>query len=118
MQRGIYLFFTSLICLLLFSAQVNAFVCVNNSADFQTALTGIASDNEIRLETAGSPYIILPDDPIAPGITGHFNVTASHSITISGGWDSGCLNQTEGSPGLTELVGRTTPVQTDQGGVL
>ena len=110
MQRNFYLFFISLLSLLLFSSLTYASQCVSNSTEFRAALTDIATDNEIRL-VAGT-YTIINSD------TGHFNVTSSDSVTISGGWDSGCLNQTEGNPRLTELVGQPAPDQTDPGGVL
>ena len=110
MERNFYLFFISLLSLLLFSSLTYASQCVSNSTEFRAALTDIATDNEIRL-VAGT-YTIINSD------TGHFNVTSSDSVTISGGWDSGCLNQTEGSPRLTELVGQPALDQTDPGGVL
>jgi hypothetical protein len=117
MQRNFYLFFISLLSLLLFGAQANAVQCVNDSDGFVTALSLISADNEIQLESG--TYTIPAN------ATDHFNVTASHSLQISGGWDAGCLNQTLSSPQLTELVGgldlavpANTIIQNDPGGVL
>jgi hypothetical protein len=122
MQRSIYLFFISLIFLLLFGVQANAYVtgsgflCVdgsgaaNLSVDFQEALTnGVTSINdEVRI-ISGTYRISDVSDA-------HFQVTANHSLEISGGWNADCSTQKTGSPGLTILEGGTT--QTDPGGVL
>ena len=126
MQRSLYLFFFCLVCLLMFGSQANAFVCVNNSTDFQQALTNIsndvATDNEVRLESGTYPILAIPTPT-----TGHFNVTSDDTLEISGGWDSGCATQTQYSPWLTELAGGrdlngippdNTITQTEAGGVL
>jgi hypothetical protein len=126
MQRSLYLFFFCLVCLLMFGSQANAFVCVNNSTDFQQALTNISNDvaidNEVRLESGTYPILAIPTPT-----TGHFNVTSDDTLEISGGWDSGCATQTQYSPWLTELAGGrdlngippdNTITQTEAGGVL
>jgi hypothetical protein len=108
MPRNTFLFFICFICPLLFGSQANAYHCVSNSTDFQTALTEISTDNEIRLQ-AGT-YTI------AAGSASHFVVNHDDSLEISGGWNEGCSTQTAGSPGLTILAGNAT--QDDPGGVL
>ncbi|MFC1845159.1 choice-of-anchor Q domain-containing protein, partial [Thermodesulfobacteriota bacterium] len=107
MQRSINLFLVSFICVSLFSTQANAYKCVNNSSDFQLALDNVSADNEIRIETG--TYIIPANS------AGHFNVTADHSLTISGGWKTGCSSQAP-DPKLTILQGGTK--QDGPGGVL
>ena len=117
MPRSTFLFFICFICPLLFGSQANAYQCVSNSTDFQTALTAISADNEIRLQ-AGT-YTI------AAGSASHFQVTHTGSLTISGGWNIDCSTQTTGSPDLTILEGgrdltvpSNTVPQTNPGGVL
>ena len=81
----------------------------NLTLDFQTALNGVTSlDNEIRL--------VSGNYTIAAGAGSHFNVSVDHSLTISGGCDNTCLNQSGGGP--TVLFGRATSVQKDSGGFL
>ena len=117
MQRSLFLFFVSLIYILLSAGEANAFQCIDNSTEFQTALNyittdNVAADNEIRLE-AGGTYTIATNSPSNV----HFEVISDESLLdISGGWDSGCSNQTENSPDLTILEGGTT--QGGPGGVL
>ncbi|MFC1827938.1 CFI-box-CTERM domain-containing protein [Thermodesulfobacteriota bacterium] len=117
MQRSFYLFSMSFICLLMFGSQAYAFQCVNNSAEFQAALNEPPADNDIRLEEGTYP--------IPANTTDHFNVSANHSLQISGGWEAGCSNQTSGNPSLTTLIGgrdETVPAntitQSESGGVL
>jgi len=77
--------------MLLITAVANAYQCVNSDntspeslgAAFQQALDNISpADNEIRL--VSGTY------KIAGGSTGHFQVTTSHSLTISGRWKGDC----------------------------
>jgi hypothetical protein len=86
MQRSTFLFIISLLCFFLFTAQANAYQCVNDNtspenlaANFQLALDDISTDNEIRL-IAGT-YTIPANS------SGHFQVSANHSLQISGGWN-------------------------------
>ncbi len=131
MPRSIYLFIISLVCLLLFSAPVSAFdlnggiFCINDNrtaetlgADFQLALDNISpTDNEIRL--------ISGTYKIAGGSTGHFQVTASHTLTISGRWKGDCSTEQDMNS-ATILEGGNSleadpllfPPQDGQGGVL
>jgi len=101
----------------MFGSQAYAFQCVNNSAEFQAALNEPPADNDIRLE--GGTY------PIPANTTDHFNVSANHSLQISGGWDASCSNQTSNNPSLTTLIGgrdesvpANTITQSESGGVL
>ncbi len=108
MSKSFYLILAGVISSFLLSQHVHAFQCVGNSTEFQTALSAIATDSEVRLEAG--PY------PIPAGAAGHFTVTASETIEISGGWDAGCSTPAPGNPGLTILQGGAQ--QTDPGGVL
>lgn len=126
MQRSIYLFLVSFICVFLFSSQANAYVtgseflCVdgsggaaNLSADFQDALSnGVTNiNNEVRLTSGNYPISDVSDT--------HFTVSVDHSLEISGGWDADCSTQTEFSPDLTTLQGSKGIVtQAHPGGVL
>ena len=126
MQRSIYLFLVSFICVFLFSSQANAYVtgseflCVdgsggaaNLSADFQDALSnGVTNiNNEVRLTSGNYPISDVSDT--------HFTVSVDHSLEISGGWDADCSTQTEFSPDLTTLQGNKGIVtQAHPGGVL
>jgi parallel beta-helix repeat protein len=87
-------------------------LCVNNNADlgedFQDALDAVTNtDNEVRL--------IQGTFTIQNGPNGHFIITADHSLSITGGWNTDCTNQTV-NPSLTVLQGGMN--QTDPGGVL
>ena len=99
MQRNFYLFFISLLSLLLFGAPVSAvhlgggIYCVNDDSalpeslgvDFQDALTkSINIDGELRLigGTVTDPAIFT-----LPTATGNFAITTNNSLEISGGWD-------------------------------
>jgi parallel beta-helix repeat protein len=138
MQRSLYLFFVSLICLLLFSVHASAYVnlgggvlCVdgseaaNLSEDFQNALKFITEnlddDAEVRLVLTAPGTITLYSIPNNT----HFNVITAHSLEISGGWNADCSTQTTGSPQLTILEGgrdlvdeSKTITQSESGGVL
>jgi hypothetical protein len=107
MRKNFSLSFIGLLSIFIFSLPVSAFECVTDSTEFQTALTNIATDSEIRLETG--TYTI------PAGSTSQFGVTHDDSLEISGGWDAGCANQTD-NPGLTILEGNET--QDNPGGVL
>ena len=114
MQRSTFLFIISLLCFFLFTAQANAYQCVNDNtspenlaANFQLALDDISTDNEIRL-IAGT-YTIPANS------SGHFQVSANHSLEISGGWKGDCIFQDQNRQ-LTILQGGF--LQDHQGGVL
>ena len=98
MNKSIYLVLLSALFFFLFSAQADAFQCVNpDGAALQAALnTAISGDNEVRLRTG---TYAIPGDPAV-----HFNITTARSLTISGGWNAGCSLQTA-DPKLTILQG-------------
>ena len=123
MKKTVYSLLIGLTASLLFTdpssafVQGNGFICVDGSgninlaADFQAALDEISSSNrpDSNLRLTQGTYMI-PNDP-----TGHFNVQANHSLSISGGWNASCSAPTN-DPELTVLQGSTN--QTDPGGVL
>ncbi|GBD98404.1 hypothetical protein BMS3Abin07_00418 [bacterium BMS3Abin07] len=91
--------------------------CVNDTtnpaSDFQSALNdATAVNNEIRLASNVTDYIITNN---TPGNT-HFEFIGGFSLTISGGWDAGCISQTN-DPSLTVLDGGSVHLA-DDGGVL
>ncbi|MDX1777196.1 MAG: hypothetical protein R3297_11495, partial [Desulfobulbales bacterium] len=119
MKKIIYPFFIAWILLVLFGAQASGFsvsnnvLCVNDDFDlgfdFQAALNSVdETNNEVRL--------ISGTYNIANSSSGHFNITADHSLTISGGWNADCSVQTI-DPDLTILQGGANQVQ-NAGGVL
>ncbi len=110
MKKAINPLFVAVISLFLFSGQAeayvqgNGFLCVNDGndagargVDLQTALDDVSDTlNEIRLI---QEIYSIANDP-----SGHFNITADHSLTISGGWNSDCSSRTDNKD-LTILLG-------------
>jgi hypothetical protein len=87
MKKFIYPVLLSTLGVFLFSSQSEAFQCVTTGAEFQIALTAaIAGDNDIRLESGTFT--------IANNADGNFQIVTDQSLTISGGWDTGCVAQT------------------------
>jgi hypothetical protein len=128
MQRSMYMFFFSLICLLLFVTHASAYdeptgpgggvFCVNDS----TKIGGLAKDLQDALDDTvdidGELRLISDTYAIPTSVTGHFTITTNSSLEISGGWNNTCSTQTAKSPNLTTLTGSATAIQTDAGGVL
>ena len=116
MKRALNLVLLFILCNFFFSSQADAFQCVNiagGGVALQAALdTAVSGDNEIRL-MAGT-YTI----PGTPAV--HFNIETARSLTITGGWNTGCSVQTA-DPAQTILQGGTLQVlgtYPDGGGVL